>query len=248
MFSWVYKIQKRKNAVSTIKRVIYPNQYSKFGITEDFFKNTLIYEAFEHYNSYKSCDKITGKYKENEFLLSELCLRYIESYYSGVRPRLKYDIETIFDGIFIKTRIFNTINSRVYIEPKNYWDTSKNNEEYSEIAFDELNKNKFYFNSANIKAEFENNFKVYEMREENGAEILNESFIEEILKLKEKYNKDIFICISDNIANIMINNMKVFDEKIFVEEGLNTENILKSVNIVEEIIDIVKNFDIIEKQ
>ena len=87
-------------------------------------------------------------------------------------------------------------------------------------------------NSANIKEEIENKFRIYEMGEQKKSEILNEKFMEEILKLKEKYNKDISICIANSIANIMINDTKLLDEKIFIEQDLNAESVLKSINLV----------------
>lgn len=246
---------KSEYVVPIIRKTIYPYQYSTKGITEEFFGNTFIYEEFDHYNIYKSYDKITGENNGREFLVSNIYLKYEEflsysrymSYHEIEWVRLKKDIGNFFDGIFIKTRISNTINSRVYIEPIKWWENCKNYMEYSEALSKGIHNKKYYLNSANIKDEFENNFRIYEMGEQKNSEILNEKFMEEILKLKEKYNKDISICISSNIANIMINDLKLLDEKIFIEQGLNTENILKSINLVEEVINIVKDFNIIEK-
>ncbi len=246
---------KSEYVVPIIRKAIYPYQYSAKGITEEFFGNTFIYEEFDHYNIYKSYDKITGKINEREFLVSNLYLKYEEilsnhrymSYHEIEWERLKKDTGKFFDGIFIKSKIPNTINSRVYIEPIKWWENCKNYIEYSEAIANGINSKKYYLNSANIKEEFENNFRIYEMGEQKNSEILNEKFMEEILKLKEKYNKDISICIANSTANIMINDTKLLDEKIFIEQDLNAESVLKSINLVEEVIDIVKDFEIIKK-
>ena len=148
-----------------------------------------------------------------------------------------------FNGIFLKLQIQNEINSRIYIEPIKWYEKCNNFIEYQMALKDPNNFLPYVYRPGNIKEEFERQYRIYEMGERKGAEILDENFMEEVLKLKEKYNLNVSFAFVKDIANIMIDKIYLFSDKKMIEEGLNKESCLKEFKIAKEFADVVIRFD-----
>ena len=140
-------------------------------------------------NKYKLITKL--EYKESTILGKR-------SYPSGWE-KIRDGIGVFFNGIFLKLQIQNEINSRIYIEPIKWYEKCDNYMEYEAARNDANNFLPYVYHPGNIKEEFEKQYRIYEMGERKGAEILDESLANETTYSNEEF---------EVIINILNKNIK----------------------------------------
>ena len=191
------------------------------GLPEKFFRDSGFVKK---YVSYSSCNFATGKVKDYDFIFSEAVVRNTTS------TSVKNETVVIYKGIFGITDAKSESNVDMVIAPdvKNKF---LNN--LSEDMKKVIGANKNVVRLENM--EFERHFEVYSNDQVEARKIITLKFMENLLELKKRLNKNVTVIYKENRIYFFVENRFLINSFKLYLKGANQE----MINETSEILDLL---------
>lgn len=194
------KIFTEKIIKPSLKAFLPECEFTKQGISKEYFKKAEVIEDFKNHYIFESKNKIIGEINSKKIILAEVELKDKMGLY-------------IYSATFAKSKIEKWHAQRTQVEV--FFDEGKNEPDIE-----------VFQNDSNIE-----------------ISRVNYSFRDGLLELCQKYNLEFSLDFEGDVVYVLIDDFVLLPEmKKFFKNDFSKENLLKSVNIIKEIIELANLF------
>lgn len=199
-------------------------QYNQeLGMSEAIFKLT---KFINYYDTYNAFDYFSATLDDDKtFELSQIKIKKMTEDESG-----KTNYITLFEGIFGSINTDTNYNFDLKITPdiKNKF-LNQAMSDFKKM----LGANKNVVRLEN--PEFERFFEVYSSNQVEARKVVTINFMEELLKLRKKINKNITVIYMAKRVYFFIERGSIINEKLLLKEGITKETMKETINNLNEI-------------